>query len=225
MPAFVRLHVLHGRPAAASGAEEGLALSLCRTIGATLRHERMFSRHSIIYFWLALVSAGPAVAISAQQERPADPREGTPECVKKVFDRFCLGGPIPEGYDRLEEGAYIYEKDGEPPVIVGAFKERIVRVSRLYRPDGWDVYRDLLARLRARYGPGEDRSTYPEYATDDYKREIAIGAQRGEALHYWDEGEWFLMLLWSRRGGITVTYVHGALEYELGQSPPPEDDL
>lgn len=160
---------------------------------------------------LALLATAP---LAAMDEGSGKGEEGTPECVKKVFDTWCLGGPIPVGYKDKEGETYVYEGEDGRPIILQGFHDRTMAVSRLYRPDGWDVYRDLLTRLSAKYGPAEDQSEYPSYATDDRTREIAIGAQTGKATHYWEKDDWFLFLLWSRRGGITVSYYHKALHAE-----------
>jgi hypothetical protein len=171
----------------------------------------MRSRFWILSLLAAVFAAVPLAGVAGAQ---GEGGKGTPECLLKVFGTWCLGGPIPEGYKQKEGEIYVYDGDDGHQVILNAFAGRTMSVSRLYRPDGWDVYRDLLARLTTKYGPGEDRSEYPGYAKDDSTREIAIGAQSGSATHYWDQGDWFLMLLWSRRGGITVSYYHKALHSE-----------
>jgi len=145
-------------------------------------------------------------------------------CLKRVFDRFCLGGDVnqvarqgPQPDVRHTEGervAYIF-REGPERVYVLSFRGRIYKVLRRYRSATQLRYEDLHALLRAKYGPGEDRSRFPSYATTASRKLGSIRRGDGRAVHRWTPAaEWYVDLSWTREMGLSLAYVARALNDE-----------
>lgn len=157
--------------------------------------------------WLVLgtLLAGPSHIVAQES------------CLKQVFDRYCLGGdvdlllrqgPQPE-YKRTEGDrlAYIFQQ-GPERVYVLAFRGRIYKVLRSYRGATQLRYEDLYASLRGKYGPGEDRSSFPRYAKSASRKLGSIRRGDGRAVHYWKAAEdWYIELSWTREMGLALSYV------------------
>lgn len=138
-------------------------------------------------------------------------------CHKQVFERYCLGGDVnlllrqgPKPQYKRAEGerlAYIFN-EGPERIYVLAFRGRIYKILRRYRGATQLRYEDLYASLRGKYGPGEDRSSFPSYATTASRKLGSIRRGDGRAVHYWKAAEgWFIELSWTREMGLSLAYV------------------
>lgn len=145
-------------------------------------------------------------------------------CLKQVFERYCLGGDInrllghglqPEvKHSEGERVAYIF-REGPERIYVLLFRSRIYKVLRRYRSSTQLRYEDLYALLRDKYGPGEDRSRFPPYATTASRRIGSIRRGDGRAVHHWTPSEqWYVDLSWTREMGLSLAYVASDLDDE-----------
>ena len=143
-------------------------------------------------------------------------------CLKLVFGSYCLGGDVgalasrqPPPVLRQTDGerfALVFQ-DGPERVYVLAFRNRVYKVVRRYRAATQLRYDDLYARLRGKYGEGEDRSRFPPYATTPSRRLSSIRRGDGRAFHYWRAAEdWHIELTWTRELGLALAYVATALD-------------
>lgn len=165
------------------------------------------------FWWLAsLLFLSPFRAFAAE------------DCLKQVFERYCLGGDIqvllrqgPKPQFQHKDGerlAYIFH-EGPERIYVLAFRDRIYKVVRRYRAATQLRFEDLYALLRGKYGPGEDRSRFPPYATTAARRLGSIRRGDGQAVHYWKPADsWYIELSWTREMGLALAYVAIALEEE-----------
>lgn len=145
-------------------------------------------------------------------------------CLKLVFERYCLGGdvnallregPQPQ-YERAEGDrlAYILP-EGPERIYVLSFRGSIYKVLRRYRTATQLRYEDLYALLSGKYGPGEDRSRFPPYATTASRKLGSIRRGDGRAVHHWKPAEeWFVDLTWTREMGLSLAYVATDLNNE-----------
>ncbi|CAK0762714.1 Chalcone isomerase domain-containing protein [Gammaproteobacteria bacterium] len=155
------------------------------------------------------------------------------DCLKQVFNRFCLGGDakalaaqqppdlrIPEG-ERL---GLVYS-DGLGRLFVMSQQDRIYKVLRQYLDEGLRHFEEIRDTVIAKYGAAEDHSSIsPELSQAPANRLSAI--RRGEAriLMVWKPtGEtWRLELAWTQEFGITLAYIASQLE---PAATPPKADL
>lgn len=170
----------------------------------------MVARGQIAWLTLGLVLAAvPASAVAAQ------------ECLKLVFNRWCLGGDSKELAQQQppamfqqdgERTASIYYEGGEKDYVL-AWRGRIYKVLRQYRIESQLRYEELYGLLRDKYGPGEDRSRFPGYAKTPGRRQIAIRRGEGRAAHVWQVTDsWHIELSWSRELGLALAYIADALD-------------
>lgn len=138
-------------------------------------------------------------------------------CLKLVFERYCLGGDVnallregPQPDYKHAEGerlAHIF-REGPERIYVLSFRDHIYKVLRRYRSATQLRYDDLYALLRDKYGPGEDRSRFPPYATTASRKLGSIRRGDGQAVHHWTPSEdWFVDLTWTREMGLSLAYV------------------
>lgn len=136
------------------------------------------------------------------------------DCVKRVFSRYCLGGPLAtlpdEQAQRGESDAdgltrYRYTDDGKP-VEVGAREGRIVSVIRRERPGSYLNFTDWKVKLVRLYGRAEDLSSFPHYAASRSARLNAINAGRGFALVSWPQDGWTVSLRWNNPEHVQLEY-------------------
>ena len=96
-----------------------------------------------------------------------------------------------------------------------AFRDRIYKVLRRYRGASQLRYEDLHGLLRSKYGPGEDRSSFPPYAKTASRRLGSIRRGDGRAVHHWKAAEdWYIELSWTREMGLSLAYVASELNNE-----------
>lgn len=156
-----------------------------------------------------IVAAGSALA----QQQP---------CLKPVFGQFCLGGdasaPLRSGTQPLiqqsdgERRALVFQ-DGPERVYVLSFRNLIYKVVRRYRAATQLRYEELYQVLRQKYGPGEDRSSFPATADTAGRRQATIRRGEGRAVHYWKAADdWHVELSWTREMGLALAYVATVLD-------------
>ena len=134
------------------------------------------------------------------------------ECLKLVFERFCLGAPIstlPEP-DSTTDELLTYAASDEVTSVrtVGG---HIAAVLRPYRPGSWLAYRRLESTLQTKYSNGEDTSVFPDYADDDDSRATAISLGKARAAQVWRQPGWTIVLQWEGDGAVTLIYYHNVL--------------
>jgi hypothetical protein len=156
------------------------------------------------------------LALSAGLLGPAE-AHAADACLKMVFDRYCLGGdvnrpltdsPPPIAHQSQGDSLALVFPDGTARLYVLAFSGRIYKVVRTY--DGATQLRfdDLYNRLREKYGPGADRSRFPDDASTPAARLASVRRGEGLAVHRWEpSADWFVELSWTRELGISLAYV------------------
>lgn len=161
---------------------------------------------------LALTLGTALMASGARAEEP---------CLKLVFGRYCLGGDVnailqtaPPPLARQDQGdslALVYP-DGVDRLYVLAFENRIYKVVRAYEVATQLYFDDLYNTLREKYGPGEDRSRFPEYAATPAARLASVRRGEGRAIHRWNASTtWHIELSWTREMGIALSYIASEL--------------
>ncbi len=165
-------------------------------------------------FWLACV-AGLAMGLYGAAASAQQP------CLKLVFNRYCLGGdvnvlaqqlPASLRQDQDERVALVYY-EGRDRVYVLAWRGIIYKVLRDHRIASQLQFEDLYQVLRRKYGDGEDRSGFPEYARTPGRKQIAIRRGEGRAVHVWrPDAGWHIELSWTRETGLALAYIADALD-------------
>lgn len=161
----------------------------------------------ILGVFAGLVLTGQAIGpVSA--EPVAD--KAAPECMKKVFGDFCLGGPatdLPNGGDADKKTRWYPDRS----VIVFVTDGRVSRVARLYKPGTWLTYNNVEHDLVEKYGQGKDHSFFPSYANDMTTRENAITLKKGQAARVWSQPGFTIELIWSDSKAVMLRYSHDDL--------------
>ena len=142
--------------------------------------------------------------------------EGRDQCIKKVLNRFCLGGNVSElaKPDKVDGDAYVY-MDGERKILIREFNEKVATVSIFYPEPSWLSYRLLLERLLDKYGSGVNLDTFPEYADNDSSKATAITLGKGRAMTVWNQTGWSLKYGWASDKWRVLTYMHDKLAQKL----------
>lgn len=158
----------------------------------------------------------------APVDPPAQPRAPAQDaCIKEVFGLYCLGADVngllrqrpPTDQERDGERlALIYDLGQEQDYVL-AFRGIVYKVVRQFRVETQLKFHEIYNQLREKYGPGEDRSLFPGYAESPASRQGSIRRGDGKAIHVWAPGEtWRIELTWTREFGLSLAYVHNALE-------------
>jgi hypothetical protein len=159
-----------------------------------------------------LVAALSLISVGAAAEE---------SCAKLVFGIYCLGGDInvvqrqgPPLFQEADgERRAVVFSEGPEKVYVLAFRNRIYKVVRQYQTSTQLRYDDLYNLLSRKYGPGEDRSRFPTYATTPARRLGSIRRGDGRAVHYWKPDDaWHIELSWTREMGLALAYIDTALD-------------
>jgi hypothetical protein len=147
------------------------------------------------------------------------------ECLKRVFNRHCLGGDIGAAARRHppvlhhvagERTALVYD-DGPEPVYVLGWRGTVYKVVRRYRVASRLRYDELRGLLQGKYGGGRDRSRFAPSADTPGRRRIAIRRGEGRAAHHWRGGEdWRIELSWTRELGLALAYIADDLDRQQG---------
>lgn len=142
-------------------------------------------------------------------------------CLKMVFGRYCLGGdvslllqsvPAPTVYQNVADSLALVFPDADNQLYVLAFSKRIYKVVRAYGISTQLRFDETYRLLREKYGSGEDRSQFPEYASTPAARLASIRRGEGRAIHQWQPStDWYIELAWTREMGISLSYVATAL--------------
>lgn len=147
------------------------------------------------------------------------------DCLKQVYGHYCLGGdfdsllrqprqPLHQQRETNRQAA-IY-REGRERIYVMAYQGRIYKVVRQYQPATQLQFEDLESVLRDKYGPGEDVSKYPSYATSRGLRVASIRRGEGRAARVWHATPvWRVELSWTREMGVALSYVANELDQEL----------
>jgi hypothetical protein len=111
-----------------------------------------------------------------------------------------------------ERLALIYDQGQEQDYVL-AFRGTVYKVVRQFRVETELKFQDIYNQLREKYGLGEDRSLFPGYADTPASRQGSIRRGDGKAIHVWAPAEtWRIELTWTREFGLSLAYVHNALE-------------
>jgi hypothetical protein len=149
--------------------------------------------------------------------------QSDPNCLKKVFNEYCLGGSMqqlrqryPAGVPAQSQGersAMIYYH-GRERTFVMAYQGRIYKVLHTYEPASQIQLKDLQQRLETKYGPYRDQSHYPGYARNIASQIGAIRRGEGALKYVWQmpEQPWRIELEWTRKLGITLAYLANDLD-------------
>ncbi|MCP3959257.1 MAG: hypothetical protein GY719_15510 [bacterium] len=122
----------------------------------------------------------------------------TPDCMKIVFRRYCLGGPASKSdLPETDEDSYVWT-DGDA-VEVSVYQGQVARVSKTYRPATQPTYSRLLGQLREKYGQ-EEREGRP-----------SLGRRDPRGGNKWRKPGWTLRLAWTADGALYLTYSHDEL--------------
>ncbi len=142
-------------------------------------------------------------------------------CLKMVFGHYCLGSdvspllqsvPAPTVYQNVADSLALVFPDADNQLFVLAFSKRIYKVVRAYGVSTQLRFDDTYRLLREKYGPGEDQSQFPEYASSPAARLASIRRGEGRAVHHWQPSpDWYIELSWTREMGISLSYVATAL--------------
>jgi hypothetical protein len=153
-----------------------------------------------------LVSAWVAPAVAANEP-----------CLKLVFGRYCLGGDMapllqanPPPIGRQDQGASmaLVFTDSPDRVYALGFSGRLYKVVRAFAVSTQLRYDETYAALRDIYGPGEEQSRFPDYATTPARRLAAIRRGEGRAVHVWKPSPtWHIELSWTREMGLSLAYI------------------
>ncbi len=148
---------------------------------------------------------------------------GEPDCAKRVFGQYCLGGdasaleltPVEGAEGRFTDAA------GNPDTQLDIAAGRITAVERRVEPGGWREYDVWKKRLERLYRSGLNVSTFPRYAASRSSQLNAIRSGRGSARTDWPQTGWLLSLIWREPEAIHLRY---ELD-EPGNQPLSVDDL
>jgi hypothetical protein len=164
------------------------------------------------------------LALALSLASVAGPASAAGECLKLVFGRYCLGGaagPLlqapfqPSIQETQGKGLALVFEDEPDRVYVLSYTGRVYKVLRAHRVETQLRFDEIAALLRQKYGPGEDRSRFPEYATTPGRRLAAIRRGEGRALLVWRPADaWHIELSWTREMGLALAYVADAIAAE-----------
>jgi hypothetical protein len=160
---------------------------------------------------IAAILALITVALAAPSASASEP------CLKMVFGRYCLGGDmtpllqaVPPPIARQDQGSSValIFTDGPDRVYTLGFSGRLYKVVRAFAVSTQLRYDETYAALYEIYGPGEDQSRFPDYATTPARRLAAIRRGEGRAVHIWTPAPtWHIELSWTREMGLSLAYI------------------
>ena len=105
--------------------------------------------------------------------------------------------------------------DGQINVFVLAFKGRIYKIVRRYRPATRMRFEDMKQLLENKYGSGADESRFPEDAENTAAKVGAVYRGDGRMQFKWQpKPEWSVTLQWDRESGLNLNYLATDLEAE-----------
>lgn len=170
------------------------------------------------------VRSGPracALALALGLSPAAGWAQAAGDCLKLVFGRYCLGGdvapllqgpPPPLARESDGKGLALVFADDPDQVYVLSYDARVYKVLRSHRVATQLRFDEIQGALREKYGPGEDRSRFPEAASNPGRRLAAIRRGEGHALYIWRPADtWHIELSWTREMGLSLAYVADAI--------------
>ncbi len=116
------------------------------------------------------------------------------DCLKLVFDKYCLGGPAPT--HNLDNTQFSLDEQGH-----------ISLVERRLEPGDWLSFVQWRSELGALYGRGEDHSTLPRFASSRSSRARAVEQGRGQAAMHWPQAGWRIELVWDHLDYLRLRYL------------------
>ncbi len=139
------------------------------------------------------------------------------DCIKQVFNRYCLGadikeslaGIIPDPKTLLLDNNKTLNRfeDSGKVIEITADNNITVKVVRQETPGGWINYTAWKVKLIRLYGRGRDLSSFPAYASSRSSRLNAINAGRGSAKNKWDQEGYSIILIWDNPQFLELQYV------------------
>lgn len=155
------------------------------------------------------------------------------ECLKEVFNRYCLGGPIaavieqsaPKHQFSSRGGEVFSFQDGSDLTMVTTYEGLIDSVARPYKPGSMLTFGKVRVQLVKLYGKPQRRSRLPDYArsTSDIETAIAIG--RGMVVDRWQQEGWRVDLVWTTDKYIDLVYTHDEIYNKRRAANPNPDGL
>lgn len=148
------------------------------------------------------------------------------QCLKKVFNKYCLGGEIvkitnarkPDGtLDDKGAGIIIYQ-DPKGITVINTWKGLIHIVAREYTPGTMLVFNDKLEKLSSKYREGKSESYYPHKVSSDGMRQLFI--KNGEARERvrWQMEGWNVVLNYDNPSKVGLIYFHNAISEDRSKN-------
>ena len=148
-------------------------------------------------------------------------------CLKKVFHKYCLGGPVEDlpksqHHDKSETGGRYKFKDG---IFVRSFEGRVLTVMKHLgagRRYSWMKYLTITGKLKNKYGePTTDNSYFPAYADDPSDKETQISIGGGRIAMVWQQKGWNIFFYWDEDLAM-LNYTHDSLKAKSKETTPDE---
>ena len=136
------------------------------------------------------------------------------ECLKEVFNRYCLGGDIAQLVEQLQPKTEKKTKDTSiyefSELGLGVSLEVkngiIISVSRNEAPGDWINFQKCKHDIGAVYGRGEDFSQFPPSASSRSARLNAVATGKGQGKIRWQQTGWQIELLWNNTQHVRLKY-------------------
>ena len=153
---------------------------------------------------------------------------GQDACLKEVFNRYCLGGPIAavtekhqprHTFNHRGSDVFVFTDDGED-TMVATNQGLIETVSRTYKPGTMLTFTRIKGQLVELYGQPKRDVTLPSYARDASSIETAIAVGRGRVRDSWQQDGWSIVLGWYTDKHISLIYYHDALRKQRRAADP-----
>ncbi len=137
------------------------------------------------------------------------------DCVKQVFNRYCLGGSIDTYLEAentpqtiaLENGDTQYLlQDNKKTIVLTTHENNITTITRRETPGDWINFTAWKVKIVRLYGKGEDLSDFPRYASSRSSRLNALNAGRGHAEFAWDQQDHVIKLIWDTPDFVKLSY-------------------
>lgn len=149
------------------------------------------------------------------------------QCLKEVFNQFCLGGELTA--EQLVGSRYSEIKDGKGSAaftaegtltFVRVFDNKVETIVRAHQPATGLRYTDLKARLINIYGTPKTLRQMPDFATDLSGMELAINTGRGRIMDVWQLDGWSVRLIWNSSKSVDLVYQHDGLVSQRRKANP-----
>jgi len=138
------------------------------------------------------------------------------ECIKTVFNLFCLGSDAQLSLGKLTTTISVQEVSPtkrlysfnhlNKPHQLSSINGLIHSVSRHETPGNWINFIAWKVKLVRLYGRGTDASNFPLYATSRSSKLNAISSHKGHAEFQWQLEHYSISLIWDHLDFITLKY-------------------